>query len=150
MSSCCSYIPKFWEKNNYCGPFHSVGHNEIIGVCQVGNEAERLGRDHWSEMLSYPRKPIAHWHSLAEVRPLPCAPPCRRTNALQLKCRSHQKCECTRVCDLRWVSLVVLPGTVPWYCQESPRPSLTILGEGGPELECLWPSCQAKPVPSSS
>jgi hypothetical protein len=48
--------------------FHSVGHNEIIGVCQVGNEAERLGRDHWSEMLSYPRKPIAHWHSLVEVR----------------------------------------------------------------------------------
>lgn len=52
--------------------FHSVGHNEIIGVCQVGNDAERLGRDHWSEMLSYPRKPIAHWHALVEVRP--CSP----------------------------------------------------------------------------
>ncbi|OWK18076.1 hypothetical protein Celaphus_00009112 [Cervus elaphus hippelaphus] len=49
--------------------YDRVGHNEIIGVCQVGNEAERLGRDHWSEMLSYPRKPIAHWHSLVEVRP---------------------------------------------------------------------------------
>ncbi|MBZ3875333.1 Synaptotagmin-9 [Sciurus carolinensis] len=48
--------------------YDRVGHNEIIGVCQVGNEAERLGRDHWSEMLSYPRKPIAHWHSLMEVR----------------------------------------------------------------------------------
>ncbi|XP_037855701.1 synaptotagmin-9 isoform X2 [Chlorocebus sabaeus] len=47
--------------------YDRVGHNEIIGVCQVGNEAERLGRDHWSEMLSYPRKPIAHWHSLVEV-----------------------------------------------------------------------------------
>ncbi|XP_059959473.1 liprin-beta-2 isoform X3 [Mesoplodon densirostris] len=46
--------------------YDRVGHNEIIGVCQVGNEAERLGRDHWSEMLSYPRKPIAHWHSLVE------------------------------------------------------------------------------------
>nr|KAF6468080.1 synaptotagmin 9 [Rousettus aegyptiacus] len=48
--------------------YDRVGHNEIIGVCQVGNEAERLGRDHWSEMLSYPRKPIAHWHSLVEKR----------------------------------------------------------------------------------
>ncbi|EHB15237.1 Synaptotagmin-9 [Heterocephalus glaber] len=43
-----------------------VGHNEIISVCQVGNEAERLGRVHWSEILSYPRKSMAHWHSLVE------------------------------------------------------------------------------------
>ncbi|XP_009005857.2 synaptotagmin-9 isoform X1 [Callithrix jacchus] len=52
--------------------YDRVGHNEIIGVCQVGNEAERLGRDHWSEMLSYPRKPIAHWHSLVEMTLLQC------------------------------------------------------------------------------
>lgn len=45
-----------------------VGHNEVIGVCRVGNEAESLGRDHWSEMLTYPRKPIARWHPLIEVR----------------------------------------------------------------------------------
>ncbi|KAF4094316.1 hypothetical protein AMELA_G00012020 [Ameiurus melas] len=44
-----------------------VGHNEIIGVCRVGNMAESLGRDHWNEMLTYPRKPIAHWHPLVEV-----------------------------------------------------------------------------------
>lgn len=54
--------------------FHSVGHNEVIGVCQVGNDAESLGRDHWNEMLSYPRKPIAHWHPLAEVRLISCFP----------------------------------------------------------------------------
>ncbi|XP_044537738.1 synaptotagmin-9 [Gracilinanus agilis] len=48
--------------------YDRVGHNEIIGVCQVGNDAERLGRDHWSEMLSYPRKPIAHWHPLVESK----------------------------------------------------------------------------------
>ncbi|KGL75496.1 Synaptotagmin-9, partial [Tinamus guttatus] len=47
--------------------YDRVGHNEVIGVCQVGNDAESLGRDHWNEMLSYPRKPIAHWHPLAEV-----------------------------------------------------------------------------------
>ncbi|CAL8375140.1 unnamed protein product [Arctogadus glacialis] len=46
--------------------YDRVGHNEVIGVCRVGNEAESLGRDHWGEMLSYPRKPIAHWHPLVE------------------------------------------------------------------------------------
>ncbi|KAK9409985.1 synaptotagmin-9-like [Crotalus adamanteus] len=46
--------------------YDRVGHNEVIGVCQVGNEAESLGRDHWNEMLSYPRKPIARWYPLAE------------------------------------------------------------------------------------
>ncbi|XP_062323648.1 synaptotagmin-6 [Osmerus eperlanus] len=45
-----------------------VGHNEIIGVNRVGSHAEGLGRDHWNEMLAYPRKPIAHWHPLVEAR----------------------------------------------------------------------------------
>ncbi|CAJ1057557.1 synaptotagmin-9b [Xyrichtys novacula] len=46
--------------------YDRVGHNEVIGVCKVGSEAETLGRDHWNEMLTYPRKPIAHWHPLIE------------------------------------------------------------------------------------
>ncbi|KAK7892055.1 hypothetical protein WMY93_024018 [Mugilogobius chulae] len=46
--------------------YDRVGHNEVIGVCRVGSEAESLGRDHWSEMLTYPRKPVAHWHPLIE------------------------------------------------------------------------------------
>ncbi|XP_067863296.1 synaptotagmin-6-like [Heptranchias perlo] len=46
--------------------YDRVGHNEIIGVCRVGINAEGLGRDHWNEMLAYPRKPIAHWHPLVE------------------------------------------------------------------------------------
>ncbi|XP_062871114.1 synaptotagmin-6 [Trichomycterus rosablanca] len=45
-----------------------VGHNEIIGVNRVGCGAEGLGRDHWNEMLAYPRKPIAHWHPLFEPK----------------------------------------------------------------------------------
>lgn len=45
-----------------------VGHNEIIGVNRVGCAAEGLGRDHWNEMLAYPRKPIAHWHPLFESK----------------------------------------------------------------------------------
>ncbi|XP_035594962.1 synaptotagmin-9-like [Oncorhynchus keta] len=48
--------------------YDRVGHNEVIGVCKVGTDAEHLGRDHWSEMLSYPRKPIAHWHPLIEYQ----------------------------------------------------------------------------------
>uniref|UniRef100_A0A673ME77 Synaptotagmin-6-like n=1 Tax=Sinocyclocheilus rhinocerous TaxID=307959 RepID=A0A673ME77_9TELE len=45
-----------------------VGHNEIIGVCRLGSGAKGLGRDHWNEMLAYPRKPIAHWHPLLEPK----------------------------------------------------------------------------------
>ncbi|XP_045065317.1 synaptotagmin-6-like [Coregonus clupeaformis] len=45
-----------------------VGHNEIIGVNRVGCSAEGLGKGHWNEMLAYPRKPIAHWHSLLEAK----------------------------------------------------------------------------------
>ncbi|ROJ25251.1 Synaptotagmin-9 [Anabarilius grahami] len=54
----------------------SVGHNEVIGVCRVGNDAEGLGREHWNEMLTYPRKPIAHWHPLIEGGNAEQWPPC--------------------------------------------------------------------------
>ncbi|KYO36547.1 PREDICTED: synaptotagmin-10 [Gavialis gangeticus] len=47
--------------------YDRVGHNEVIGVCRTGIEAEGLGRDHWNEMLAYPRKPITHWHPLVEL-----------------------------------------------------------------------------------
>lgn len=48
-----------------------VGHNEVIGVCRTGLDAEGLGRDHWNEMLAYHRKPITHWHPLLEVTVIP-------------------------------------------------------------------------------
>ncbi|MBN3303690.1 SYT10 protein, partial [Amia calva] len=48
--------------------YDRVGHNEVIGVCRTGPDAEGLGRDHWNEMLAYPRKPITHWHALVEVK----------------------------------------------------------------------------------
>lgn len=51
-----------------CVCHRRVGHNEIIGVMRVGCNAEGLGRDHWNEMLAYPRKPIAHWHPLLEPK----------------------------------------------------------------------------------
>uniref|UniRef100_UPI00358F0B33 synaptotagmin-10-like n=1 Tax=Myxine glutinosa TaxID=7769 RepID=UPI00358F0B33 len=46
--------------------YDRVGYNETIGVCRAGNGVERLGREHWNEMLAYPRKPITRWHSLQE------------------------------------------------------------------------------------
>ncbi|XP_049617164.1 synaptotagmin-10 [Syngnathus scovelli] len=46
--------------------YDRVGHNEVIGVCRAGPDAQGLGRDHWNEMLAYPRKPITHWHALGE------------------------------------------------------------------------------------
>ncbi|CAL9682802.1 unnamed protein product [Knipowitschia caucasica] len=46
--------------------YDRVGRNEVIGVCRSGPDAEGLGRDHWNEMLAYPRKPITHWHALGE------------------------------------------------------------------------------------
>lgn len=51
-----------------CSTMNRVGHNEVIGVCRTGLDAEGLGRDHWNEMLAYPRKPITHWHALGEVQ----------------------------------------------------------------------------------
>ncbi|XP_023580968.1 synaptotagmin-10 [Trichechus manatus latirostris] len=47
--------------------YDRVGHNEVIGVCRTGLDAEGLGRDHWNEMLTYHRKPITHWHPLVEL-----------------------------------------------------------------------------------
>ncbi|KAL6113203.1 syt9 [Pungitius sinensis] len=48
--------------------YDRVGHNEVIGVCRVGNDADSLGRNHWSEMLTCPRKPVAHWHPIVEYQ----------------------------------------------------------------------------------
>lgn len=57
-----------WIRINECFAANRVGHNEVIGVCHTGPDAEGLGRDHWNEMLAYPRKPITHWHALGEVQ----------------------------------------------------------------------------------
>ncbi|XP_041093475.1 synaptotagmin-C [Polyodon spathula] len=48
--------------------YDCIGHNEVIGMCRVGSDAEGPGRDHWTEMLGNPRKPIEHWHQLVEEK----------------------------------------------------------------------------------
>ncbi|KAL7977279.1 hypothetical protein Chor_009228 [Crotalus horridus] len=50
--------------------YDCIGHNEVIGMCRVGNDADAPGRDHWAEMLANPRKPIEHWHQLVEEKTL--------------------------------------------------------------------------------
>ena len=47
-----------------------VGHSELIGVCEVGPDVEGPpGKDHWVEMMTSPRKQIAHWYVLQESTP---------------------------------------------------------------------------------
>ncbi|XP_066564789.1 synaptotagmin-C [Amia ocellicauda] len=48
--------------------YDCIGHNEVIGMCRVGSDAEGPGREHWNAMLANPRKPIEHWHQLVEEK----------------------------------------------------------------------------------
>uniref|UniRef100_A0A665T1F4 Synaptotagmin III n=1 Tax=Echeneis naucrates TaxID=173247 RepID=A0A665T1F4_ECHNA len=48
--------------------YDCIGHNEVIGMCRVGSEADGPGREHWAAMLANPRKPIEHWHQLVEEK----------------------------------------------------------------------------------
>ncbi|XP_059809948.1 synaptotagmin-C [Hypanus sabinus] len=50
--------------------YDCIGHNEVIGMCRVGNAADGPGREHWNEMLVNPRKPIEQWHQLVEEKVL--------------------------------------------------------------------------------
>ncbi|XP_072777554.1 synaptotagmin-3 [Taeniopygia guttata] len=55
--------------------YDCIGHNEVIGLCRVGSDADGPGREHWAQMLANPRKPIEHWHTLVEEKALPKAAP---------------------------------------------------------------------------
>ncbi|XP_053474552.1 synaptotagmin-C [Ictalurus furcatus] len=48
--------------------YDCIGHNEVIGMCRVGSDAEGPGREHWTAMLANPRKPIEHCHQLVEEK----------------------------------------------------------------------------------
>ncbi|XP_053908307.1 synaptotagmin-3 [Cuculus canorus] len=50
--------------------YDCIGHNEVIGLCRVGSDADGRGREHWAQMLANPRKPIEHWHTLVEEKAL--------------------------------------------------------------------------------
>ena len=40
-----------------------------MGCCAAGLRYMGVGRDHWSEMLESPRKPVAQWYTLVEMVP---------------------------------------------------------------------------------
>ncbi|ELU04478.1 synaptotagmin 9 [Capitella teleta] len=48
--------------------YDRLGSNELMGCSVVG--PDYVGRDHWYEMLSNPRRPIAHWYALMENLPV--------------------------------------------------------------------------------
>ncbi|XP_042563684.1 LOW QUALITY PROTEIN: synaptotagmin-C [Clupea harengus] len=48
--------------------YDCIGHNEVIGMCRVGSDAEGPGREHWTAMLANPRKPIDQWYQLVEEK----------------------------------------------------------------------------------
>lgn len=75
---------------------HRVGHNEVIGVCRAGPDAEGLGRDHWNEMLAYPRKPITHWHALGEVH---ISLTNQRRAVFKIKHTLRTACKCDKLID---------------------------------------------------
>ncbi|KAM9510571.1 LOW QUALITY PROTEIN: synaptotagmin-3 [Guaruba guarouba] len=50
--------------------YDCIGHNEVIGLCRVGSDAEGAGREHWARMLQNPRQPVEHWHTLVEEKAL--------------------------------------------------------------------------------
>ncbi|XP_014749648.1 PREDICTED: synaptotagmin-3-like [Sturnus vulgaris] len=65
------------DLTGYSGVYrcYSIGHNEVIGLCRVGSDADGPGREHWAQMLANPRKPIEHWHTLVEEKALSKAAP---------------------------------------------------------------------------
>ncbi len=73
----------------------SIGHNEVIGMCRVGSDADGPGREHWTAMLANPRKPIEHWHQLVEVDSVTVWSDCMECVCV---CVCACVCVCVRVC----------------------------------------------------
>lgn len=48
--------------------YDRVGGNEPIGEVELGCMAKGAELRHWSEMLATPRRPIAKWHTLKEIK----------------------------------------------------------------------------------
>ncbi|XP_076273187.1 synaptotagmin-10-like isoform X2 [Rhynchophorus ferrugineus] len=49
--------------------YDRIGLNELMGCFTIGPSDIGKGRDHWTEMLDNPRKPIAQWYPLMETVP---------------------------------------------------------------------------------
>ncbi|XP_060530448.1 synaptotagmin-10-like [Cylas formicarius] len=49
--------------------YDRIGLNELMGCTVIGPSFIGKGRDHWTEMLDNPRKPVAQWYPLMESVP---------------------------------------------------------------------------------
>lgn len=47
--------------------YDRIGRSEPIGRVVIGKDAEMAQKRHWDDMLKFPRRPIAQWHSLVEI-----------------------------------------------------------------------------------
>ena len=50
--------------------YDRVGSNELIGCVGIGNHFEGINRDHWRQMIEYPRIPITQNYNLCETIPI--------------------------------------------------------------------------------
>jgi len=48
--------------------YDRVGGNEPIGEVELGCQSKGAELRHWSEMLDTPRRPVAKWHTLKEIK----------------------------------------------------------------------------------
>ncbi len=48
--------------------YDRVGGNEPIGQVMLGCNQKGAELKHWSEMLATPRRPVAQWHTLKNIK----------------------------------------------------------------------------------
>jgi len=54
--------------------YDRVGSNELIGCIGIGIHFDGINRDHWYQMLEYPRVPITQNYNLRETIPIITCP----------------------------------------------------------------------------
>lgn len=64
--------------------FSRIGLNELMGCIVIGPNYIGKGRDHWTEMLDNPRRPVAQWYPLMES--IPSNVPPLKDGTMSLNC----------------------------------------------------------------
>ncbi|XP_074038065.1 synaptotagmin-10 [Leptinotarsa decemlineata] len=64
--------------------YDRIGLNELMGCIVIGPNFIGKGRDHWTEMLDNPRRPVAQWYPLMES--IPSNVPPLKDGTISLSC----------------------------------------------------------------
>ncbi|KAG5868818.1 hypothetical protein JTB14_019427 [Gonioctena quinquepunctata] len=64
--------------------YDRIGLNELMGCLVIGPTFIGKGRDHWTEMLDNPRRPVAQWYPLMES--IPSNVPPLKDGTISLSC----------------------------------------------------------------